>query len=87
MEQLRVLGINMELPGSRIMMEFLQGSKKPEDLNHRERQQVLSSWDTRHFVPIEKLEFVDRVKPEKELEGEEAEIDYIEKIYKYLYTI
>lgn len=87
MEQLRVLGINMGLPGAGIMLELIQGFKKPGNLTKQQRQQVLSAWDTRHFVPEEKLEFVDRVQPEEGLEGEEYEKDYVEKIYKYLQTI
>ena len=87
MEQLRVLGINMGLPGAKIMLELIQGIKKPENLTRQQRQEVLSAWDTRHFVPEEKLEFVDRVQPEEGLEGEEYEKDYVEKIYKYLQTI
>ena len=87
MEQLRVLGINMGLPGAGIMLELIQGIKKPENLTRQQRQEVLSAWDTRHFVPEEKLEFVDRVRPEEGLEGEEYEKDYVEKIYKYLQTI
>lgn len=87
MEQLRVLGINMGLPGAKIMLELIQGIKKPENLTRQQRQEVLSAWDTRHFVPEEKLEFVDRVQPEEDLEGEEYQKDYVEKICKYLQTI
>ena len=87
MEQLRVLGINMGLPGAKIMLELIQGIKKPENLTRQQRQEVLSAWDTRHFVPEEKLEFVDRVQPEEDLEGEEYQKDYVEKICNYLQTI
>ena len=69
------------------MLELIQGFKKPGNLTKQQRQQVLSAWDTRHFVPEEKLEFVDRVQPEEGLEWEDYEKYYLEKTYKYLQTI
>lgn len=87
MEQLRMLGICMELPGTRIMEEFINKTIRPEKLTVRQRQQVLEAWDTRYEVPKNKLEYVDKVRPEEGLDGEEYEKRYVELIYYYLQTI
>lgn len=87
MEQLRMLGIYMGLPGTKIMKEFLNKTRRPENLTPKQRVQVLEAWDTRHVVPHDKLEYVDKVIPEEELYGEEYEIRYVELIYYYLQTI
>lgn len=86
-EQLRLLGISLGLPGAGIMEEFIRQTKKPKDLNSQQRKEVLDAWDTRNYVPEDKLEFVDRVQPDKTLEGEEYEIEYVRLIYQYLQTI
>lgn len=89
MEQLRMLGIYMGLPGTRIMKEFINKTRRPESLTAQQRRQVLEAWDTRHIVPADKLDYVDRVRPEAELEEEEEEYEtrYVELIYYYLQTI
>ena len=87
MEQLRYMGIAMGLPGTGIMEEFLRGTKKPEDLDSKQRKQVLEAWDTRNYVPASKLKFVDRVEPDETLEGEAYEKEYVTLIYKYLQTL
>lgn len=87
MEQLRLLGICRELPGIKIMEDFILKKRRPESLTIKERKQVLEAWDTRNFVPINKVEFADRVRPEEELDGEEYEKRYVELIYQYLQTI
>ena len=69
------------------MEEFIRQTKKPKDLNSQQRKEVLDAWDTRNYVPEDKLEFVDRVQPDKTLEGEEYEIEYVRLIYQYLQTI
>lgn len=87
MEQLRRLGVCMKLPGAEIMNEFINRTKRPENLTVQQRIQVLEAWDTRYIVPKDKSEFADRVKPEDGLEGEEYEKRYVELIYYYLQTI
>ena len=85
--ELRRLGIHPELPGTAILEQFVDKTKRPEDLNEKERKQVLDAWDTRYIVPKEKREFADKVQPEEGLEGEEYEKRYVELIYQYLQTI
>ena len=87
MLELRMLGISLELPGAGIMEEFIRKTKKPMDLTPIQRSQVLEAWDTRNYVPADKLEFVDRVQPNESLESEAYEIEYVELIYKYLQTL
>lgn len=87
MEQLRRLGIYMGLPGTEIMKEFVNKTKRPENLTAQQRNQVLEAWDTRYIVPVDKLEYADRVRPEEGLEGEAYEKRYVELIYYYLQTI
>lgn len=82
-----MLGIYMGLPGTRIMEQFIDKLKRPDDLTKKERGQVLEAWDTRNFVPRDKLEYADKVQPEEELDGEEYEKKYVELIYRYLQTI
>ena len=86
-EQLRCLGITVGLPGTEIMKEFIRGTKKPNELDSKQRKQVLEAWDTRNYVPVNKLEFVDRVRPSEVMEGEAYEKEYVELIYKYLQTL
>lgn len=85
--QLRRLGINMNMAGVKILEDFIDKVKRPEDLSPEEREKVLEAWDTRHNVPLDKLEYVDRIKVEEDLQGVEYEKRYIELIYYYLQTI
>ena len=87
MEQLRMLGICMRLPGAEIMKEFINRTKRPENLTVQQRIQVLKAWDTRNIVPKDKMEYADRVQPEEGLEGEEYEKRYVELIFYYLQTM
>lgn len=86
---LRTLGITSELAGIKILEGFIQNEIKPEDLTQEQRQLVLEAWEGRIYVPVNKKKFVDKVRPDKNLDehSEAYEKEYVELIYKYLQTL
>lgn len=49
------------------MKQFIDKTKRPEDLNERQRKQVLEACDSRYIVPGDKREFCDKIQPEEHL--------------------
>ena len=80
-EELRRLGIKMFMTGAGIMERMLQGEITAKDLSENEVDLVLAAWDTRHHVPRNQIENVDRVKPN--ITKEEVDLGiYSEEEYK-----
>lgn len=96
MEELRMLGIKLYMPGTLIMKQFLNGEITTAKLSESELDLVLDAWDTRNVVPIRLLlDYpckVDTLKPLISAEEvnlglyseEEYKRDYVEQIEKYL---
>lgn len=55
MEELRMLGIKLYMPGTLIMKQFLKGEITTAKLSESELDLVLEAWDTRNVVPIRLL--------------------------------
>ena len=87
--QLRRMGIRDNLAGVKILEEFIRNETKPEDLSQEQRQLVLEAWEGRNYVPYNKKDFVDKVRPDKNLDehSEEYKKEYVELIYRYLQTL
>ena len=90
------LGLCRELKGTHIMQELITGKRSVKVLTDLEIEQIVDSWQTRHYVPIALIEpnesiqvKVDNVKLYKE--NGETEKEYkrrkVELIAKYLKTI
>lgn len=95
LEQLRLIGLEMGMTGTGIIEKIMKGELSTDDLNYEQVQQVLSAWDTRNYVPIHKMNNVDKVRPlitkEEVADGtysqEEYDRNYVEMIGKYLKTL
>ncbi len=91
-EELRRLGIKMFMTGAGIMERMIREEIATKDLSANELDSVLAAWETRHYVPQNKIETADRVKPNITKEEvdlgiyseEEYKRNYVEKIEKYL---
>ncbi len=90
------LGLCRELKGTHIIQDLIMGKKSTEMLTDLEVEQIMESWETRHYVPVRLIDAeesiqvkVDNVKVEKE--DKETENEYkrrkVELIGKYVKTI
>ena len=94
-EQLRMLGIDMGRPGTRLIEMLMDGQLKLEDLTDEDIDLILDAWDTRNFVPVHKMGSADKVSPqitEKDVkEGLYTEAErrrnYVEMIMRYISTM
>lgn len=94
-EILRMLGIKSFMTGAGIMERMVRGEIATKDLSDNEIEMVLAAWDTRHHVPFDKIENVDRVNPNITIEEvemgiyskEEYKRNYVEQIERYLKVI
>lgn len=94
-EILRMLGIKNFMPGTGIMERMLRNEITTKNLSANEVEMVLAAWDTRHYVPFDQIENVDRVNPnitKEEVEmgiysEEEYKRNYVEQIERYLKVI
>ena len=90
------LGLRRDLKGTYIIQEFVIGKKKTENLNDTEIEDVLYSWEARHYVPIAFINSekglqmkVDSIKLNWKDEEEESEYKRrkVKHIEKYVKTI
>ncbi len=90
------LGLCRELKGTHIIQDLIMGKKSTEMLTDLEVEQIMESWETRHYVPVRLIDAeesiqvkVDNVKVERE--DKETENEYkrrkVELIGKYVKTI
>lgn len=90
------LGLCRELKGTHIIQDLIMGKKSTEMLTDLEIEQIMESWETRHYVPVRLIDAeesiqvkVDNVKVERE--DKETENEYkrrkVELIGKYVKTI
>lgn len=94
-EELRRIGLKMGLYGTGLLEDIMYGRKSCKDMTTREIKQILESWEGRNYVPIDKVEYADKVTPTitiEEVESgiyskEEYERNYVEMICKYLETL
>ena len=75
------LGLCRELKGTHIIQDLIMGKKSTEMLTDLEVEQIMESWETRHYVPVRLIDAeesiqvkVDNVKVERE--DKETENEY-----------
>ena len=93
-EQLRVVGIKMGMPGTRIIEELMDGVRTVEKLTDKDVERILDAWDTRHYVPekllgTNKVDHISHSITKQQVEAgeytqEERNHDYVKHIIDYL---
>lgn len=91
-EIFRLYGIETTLTGAAHLRKLVSGQMMVKDLSYEQIKQVLAAWDTRNFVPANKLGTVDKIIPKitkedvitKNHTQEEHDRSQVEAIIEYL---